>query len=154
MDNNVIPQRGVHFDDFIGTMYLKDQKGLENVQLTPVFCGANDKHDDDFVGIRYSGYDTVKTGKLQEGIMYPAKNFTAKDLDRLFTKVEAEDGTIQYRPKASLSLDEVYIRVCYKTPGKSDPDKDNLKWVAAIDGGEVFALSGEKRTYVPKDAEL
>lgn len=149
MNENYIPQRGVDFDDFIGSMYFKNEKGLENVQFTPVFCGANANHDDDFIGLRYSGYDTVKTGKLVQGIAYPAKNFTKEDLERLFDKVETEEGSV-YRPKTNLSLDEVYIRVCYS----KDADKeDNIKWVAAVDGGEVFALHGDRRKYVVKDAE-
>jgi len=150
MDNNYIPQRGVDFDDYIGSMYFADQKGLENVQFTPVFCPANENHDDDFIGIRYSGYDTKKTGKLVQGIAYPAKNFTDADLNKLFDKVETEDGEVHYSPKSSVSLDEVYIRVCYsKTEGK----EDNIKWVAGVDGGEMITLSGDRRVYQPKDAE-
>lgn len=149
MTTNNIPERGIDFDDFIGSMYFKDQMGLENVQFTPVFCPANSNHDDDFIGVRYQGYDTKKTGKLIQGIAYPAKNFTAEDKERLFDKVETEEGPV-YRTKANLSLDEVYIRVCYsKKEGKSD----NIKWVAAVDGGEVFALHGDRRKYVEKDAE-
>jgi len=150
MDNNYIPQRGVDFDDYIGSMYFADRKGLENVQFTPVFCPANENHDDDFIGIRYSGYDTKKTGKLVQGIAYPAKNFTDADLNKLFDKVETEDGEVHYSPKSSVSLDEVYIRVCYsKTEGK----EDNIKWVAGVDGGEMITLSGDRRVYQPKDAE-
>lgn len=150
MDTNYIPQRGVDFDDFIGSMYFADQKGLENVQFTPVFCPANEHHDDDFIGIRYSGYDTRKTGKLVQGIAYPAKNFTAEDLNKLFNKVELEDGSVRYVPKSTGGFDEVYIRVCYsKTEGK----EDNIKWVAAVDSGEMIALTGERRVYNPKDAE-
>jgi len=154
-NENYIPQRGVDFDDFIGSMYLANQKGLENVQLVPVFCPANDKHDDDFIGIRYQGYATnadkkEDVGKLVSDIMYPSKNYTKEDLERLFDKVEAEDGTIRYTPKSSVSFDEVYIRVCYS---KKEGKKDNIKWVSAIDGGEVFTLSGDRRAYNPKDAE-
>ena len=150
MNQTFVPQRGVDFDDFIGSMYFADQKGLENVQFTPVFCPANENHDDDFVGIRYSGYDTKKTGKLVQGIMYPAKNFTEEDLERLFTKTDLKDGSVKYTAKTNLSLDEVYIRVCYS---KQEGKEDNIKWVSAIDGGEVFYLHGERRVYNPKDAE-
>jgi len=150
MNANGIPERGIDFDDFIGSMYFSDQKGLENVQFTPVYCPANEKHDDDFVGIRYSGYDTRKTGKLIQGIAYPAKNFTAEDIERLFTKVELENGEVKYVPKSSASLDEVYVRVCYS---KQEGKEDNIKWVAAVDGGEVLVLHGDRRTYNPKDAE-
>lgn len=150
MNNNYIPQRGVDFDDFIGSIYFKDQKGLENVQFKPVFCPANGKHDDDFIGLSYSGYDTIKTGKLIQGIAYPSKNFTKDDLDRLFDKIEGKDGSVQYRAKSDLSFDEVYIRVCYS---KEEGKEDNIKWVAAVDGGEVFSLHGDRRVYVQKDAE-
>ena len=150
MNQTFVPQRGADFDDYIGSMYFADQKGLENVQFTPVFCHANENHDDDFVGIRYSGYDTKKTGKLFQGIMYPAKNFTKEDLERLFTKTDLEDGSVKYTAKTNLSLDEVYIRVCYS---KQEGKEDNIKWVSAIDGGEVFYLHGERRVYNPKDAE-
>ena len=89
-------------------------------------------------------------GKLVTGIMYPARNFTEKDVEKLFDAVEAEDGTVSYRLKGNVSLDEVYIRVCYaQTEGK----EDTIKWVAAVDGGEVFTLSGDRRVYNPKDAE-
>lgn len=151
MNSNYVPQRGVDFDDFIGSMYFQSHLGLENPQMTPVFCPANEKHDDDFIGIRVTGYATKVDGKLVELIVYPTKNFTPEDLDRLFDKRELEDGSVKYSPKSSASsLEEVYIRVCYGKDGK----KDNYKWVAAVNGGELFHLSGEKRTYVPKDAEL
>lgn len=154
MNQNYVPQRGVDFDDFIGSIYFEAQKGLENVQFKPVFCPANTKHDDDFIGISYSGYATKATGKdagkLVQGIAYPAKNFTDADLERLFDKIEAKDGSVQYRAKSNLSFDEVYIRVCYS---KDEGKEDNIKWVAAVDGGEVFHLSGDRRVYVQKDAE-
>lgn len=157
MNANNIPERGIDFDDFIGTMYLEDEKGLENVQMIPVFCPANEKHDDDFVGIRYQGYSTkevpskkVRRGQLISGIIYPAKNFTAEDLERLFVKVEMEDGTVHYSPNPAVSFDEVYIRVCYS---KSEDKEDTLKWVAAVDGGEAVVLHGDRRAYNPKDAE-
>ena len=155
MNQNYIPQRGVDFDDFIGTLYFANQKGLENVQFTPVYCPANDKHDDDFIGIRYSGYATNAAkredmGKLVQGIAYPARNFTEKDVEKMFDKVEGENGVVIYRPKANVTFDEVYVRVCYaQTEGK----EDSIKWVAAVDGGEVITLSGDRRTYNPKDAE-
>ena len=149
MNQNYIPQRGVDFDDFIGSIYLRNRMGLESPQFTPVFCPANANHDDDFIGIRISGYATKEDGKLVQEIAYPAKNFTKDDLDKLFNKVETEDG-VKYTVKSSASaLDEVYIRVCYGKDGK----KDNLKWVAAVSGGEVFHLSGDRRTYQPKDGE-
>lgn len=154
MNDNYIPQRGVDFDDFIGSIYFENQKGLENVQFTPVFCPANANHDDDFIGIRYSGYATKAkgkdAGKLIQGIAYPAKNFSSEDLTRLFDKVEAEDGAVSYRPKSSISFDEVYVRVCY---AQSEGKEDTIKWVAAVDGGEVIALHGDRRRYTPKDAE-
>ena len=155
MNENFMPQRGVDFDDFIGTLYFKNQIGLENVQMIPVFCPANEKHDDDFVGIRVQGYATKAerredVGKLVSKILYPAKTFTEEDLKRLFDKIETEDGNVHYSPKSSVSFDEVYIRVCYS---KSDKE-DNLKWVAAVDGGEVIALHGDRRKYVAKDAEV
>lgn len=157
METTFIPQRGVDFDDFIGSIYFNDEKGLVNVSFLPVFCPANEKHSDDFVGISYQGYTTkavpekgIKRGIWISGIMYPAKNFTKEDIDRLFDKVEAEDGTVQYRAKSSLAFDEVYIRVCYS---KQEGKEDNIKWVSAIDGGEVFVLHGDRRVYSPKDAE-
>lgn len=150
MNQNYIPQRGVDFDDFIGSLFFKAEKGMDNVQFTPVFCGANGKHDDDFIGIRYQGYQTKGNGKLVQGIMYPSKNFTKEDLERLFVKTETEDGSVVYRAKSNLTLDEVYIRVCYS---HDEEKEDNIKWVAAVDGGEVFALHGDRRVYTPKDAE-
>ena len=154
MNQNYIPQRGVDFDDFIGTIFFSEQKGLENVQFTPVYCPANDKHDDDFIGIRYSGYATKAkgkdAGKLVQGIAYPAKQFTAEDVAKLFDKIEGEGGVVAYRPKSTVTFDEVYIRVCYA----QDADKeDNIKWVAGVDGGEVITLHGDRRRYTPRDAE-
>lgn len=150
MDQNYIPQRGVDFDDFIGSIYLRSKLGLEAPQFTPVFCPANENHDDDFIGIRISGYATKTDGKLVEKIAYPSKNFTKEDLDKLFNKVETEDG-VRYTVKSSVSsLDEVYLRVCYGKDGK----KDNFKWVAGVANGELFHLSGDRRVYQPKDAEL
>ena len=143
MEANYIPQRGIDFDDFIASIYLSNTYGLENVQFVPRLCLANDNHEDDFIGIFYSGYDTKKTGKLVQGIMFPTKTFTPDDLNRLFDKVETEEGIV-YRPKSDLTLDEVYVRVCYsKTEGKAD----TIKWVSAVDGGELFSLHGEKRIY-------
>ena len=136
----------------MGSLYFKSEKKIENVQLSPVFCPKNDNHDDDFIGIHYQGYQTRGNGKLVEGIMYPAKNFTAEDKERLFDKIDTKEGTV-YRAKSNLSLDEVFIRVCYKTPGTPNPDKDNIKWVAAVDGGEVFALHGDRRKYVVKETK-
>lgn len=150
---NYIPQRGIDFDDFIGSKYFEAEKQIDNLQLNPVFCGANENHSDDFIGIAYKGYQTRGNGKLIEGIMYPSKNFTQEDLDRLFDKVSLEDGTVKYVPSKNLSLNQVYIRVCYKTPGKPNPATDTIKWVAAVDGGEVFALHGDRRRYQPKNAE-
>jgi len=155
METNYIPQRGVDFDDFIGTVYFAAQKGLENVQFNPVFCPANDNHDDDFIGIGYSGYATNATkredmGKLVQGIAYPAKNFTKEDLERLFDKVETENGEVHYRAKSSVKFDEVYIRVCYS---QKEGKEDTIKWVAAVDGGEAIVLHGDRRVYQPKDAE-
>lgn len=155
MNKDYVPQRGVDFDDYIGTTYFEKSLKMSNPQLTPVYCKANGKHDDDFIGINLSGYADTDRGSVSTSrILFPAKNFTEADLSRLFSKVTGEDGTVQYRAKNNLSLDEVFIRVCYKTPGKPNPEKDNIKWVAAIDGGEMFSLSGDKRSYVPKDAEL
>lgn len=157
MERNYIPQRGVDFDDFIGTTYFENHIGLERPQMVPVFCPKNGNHDDDFIGIRVSGYATKAKneedmGKLVQLIVYPTKEATEADIDRLFKKVEAEDGTVKYLPKESASsLDEVYIRVCYS---KEEGKADNLKWVAAVNGGELFHLSGERRVYQPKDAEL
>jgi len=155
METNYIPQRGVDFDDFIGSVYFAAQKGLENVQFKPVFCPANDKHDDDFIGISYSGYatkaeDRKDMGKLVQGIAYPAKAATKEDIERLFDKIDLENGETAYRAKASVSLDEVYIRVCY---AQSEGKADTIKWVAAVDGGEAIVLHGERRVYNPKDAE-
>ena len=154
MNPNYIPQRGVDFDDFQGMSYFAKSLKMSSPQLTPVFCGKNDKHDDDFIGISLSGYADSERGLIQTSRMiYPAKNFTQDDLTRLFDKVETKDGGVQYKPKSSLSLDEVFIRVCYKTPGKPNPEEDNMKWVVAVDGGEVFSLHGDRRVYVQKDAE-
>ena len=154
MNQNYIPQRGVDFDDYMGSIFFAEQKGLDNAKFTPVFCPANDKHDDDFIGIRYSGYATKakgkEAGKLVQGIMYPARECAEKDIDRLFDKVEDENGNVQYRPKSSVTFDEVYIRVCYaQTEGK----EDSIKWVVAVDGGEAITLSGDRRRYTPRDAE-
>ena len=154
MNQTFAPQRGVDFDDFIGTSYFEKSLKLTNPQMVPVFCPKNDKHDDDFIGIRVSGYaDSDRGLRSTVKMIYPAKDFTAADLDRLFEKVETENGTVHYRAKSSVSFDEVYVRVCYKTPGKPNPEEDNIKWVSAIDGGEVFYLHGERRVYNPKDAE-
>ena len=154
MDQNYIPVRGYDFDDFIGTSYFEKSLKMRNPQMSPVFCGANDKHDDDFIGIRLSGYANTEAGMKQTSrILYPAKNFTSEDLARLFDKVEGEGGVVRYAPKANLTFDEVFVRVCYKAPGKPNPDEDNLKWVVAIDGGEQVALHGDRRKYVAKDAE-
>lgn len=154
MENNYIPQRGVDFDDFIGTSYFKKSLKMSSPQLTPVFCPKNGKHDDDFIGINLSGYADSDRGLIQTSrIIYPAKNFTAEDLERLFDKNEAKDGTVAYRAKANVSLDEVFIRVCYKTPGKPNPEEDNIKWVVAVDHGESFALHGERRVYAPKEKD-
>lgn len=152
MNQNYVPQRGVDFDDFIGSLFLKEHYGLTSPQFTPVFCPANANHDDDFIGIRISGYATKGDGKLVEKIAYPSKNFTKEDVERIFDKTVLEDGTVRYSPKNVMSaLDELYIRVCYS---KEEGKEDNLKWVAGIAGGEVFRLSGERRVYQPKDAEL
>ena len=153
-----MPQRGVDFDDFIGTVYLEDELGLDNVQMIPVYCPANDNHDDDFIGIRYQGYSkkavpekNIKRGQLISNIMYPAKDFTEEDVLRLFDKVETEEGSVHYSPKSSVCFDEVYIRVCYS----KDPEKaDNIKWVAAVDGGEAIVLHGDRRVFISKDAEV
>lgn len=154
MDANYIPQRGVDFDDFIGTSYFAKSLKMRDPQMRPVFCPANDKHDDDFIGISLRGYADGEAGAvLKERIIYPAKNFTKDDLSRLFNKVELENGDVKYVPADNLSFDEVYVRVCYKTPGKPNPDKDNIKWVAAVDGGEAVVLHGERRVYTQKDAE-
>jgi hypothetical protein len=155
METMYIPQRGVDFDDFIGSVYFKEQKGLENVQLNPVFCPANDRHDDDFIGIQYSGYAVnaekkEDRGKLIQGIAYPAKDFTTEDLNRLFDEVEDQNGGKHYRAKSSVKFDEIYIRVCYS---QKEGKPDTIKWVAAIDGGEAVVLHGDRRTYNPKDAE-
>jgi len=155
MNENYIPQRGVDFDDFIGSEYFDAQKGLANVKFTPVFCPANENHSDDFIGIRYTGYATnairrEDRGKLMDGIMYPAKNFTKEDMERLFDDVKQADGTVKKVCKRDISLDEVYIRVCYS---KKEGKADNIKWVAAVEGGEVLALHGERRVYQPTDAE-
>jgi hypothetical protein len=155
MNENYVPQRGVDFDDFIGTTYFAEQKGLENINFNPVFCGKNENHDDDFIGIGYAGYATraekrEDRGKYVEGIMYPSKHFTKEDLDRLFDKVELENGEVRYRAKNTVKFDQVYIRVCYsQREGKAD----TIKWVSAVDGGEVIVLHGDRRTYQPKDAE-
>lgn len=153
METNYIPQRGVDFDDFIGSIYFENQKGLVNATFTPVFCPANDKHNDDFIGVRYQGYATKASGKdagkLIQGIAYPARECTEADVNALFDKVETETGIV-YRPKSDLALDELYIRVCYsQTPDK----EDNIKWVAAVSGGEVITLHGDRRRYQPADAE-
>ena len=146
---NYIPQRGVDFDDFIGTSYLKKSLKMSAPQLVPVYCPANDKHSDAFIGVRVQGYADSDQGMKQiSRIMFPTRNFTEEDLNRLFVKTELEDGTVRYSAAENFSFDEVYVRVCYKTPGKPNPDEDNLKWVAAIDGGEVIALHGDKRRYV------
>lgn len=179
MNENYIPQRGVDFDDYAGTLYFASKRfGISNVQLNPLFCGKNGKHDDDFIGISYSGYrdgafvdvngkEHKADGLLIQGIMYPAKNFTAEDLSRMFDKVELEDGEVKYTPKSNIRFDEVFIRVCYaieeservrkiKAEAKhtlSIGELDNLKWVAGVDGGEVVALHGDRRKFAVKDAE-
>jgi len=141
-----VPQRGIDFDDFIGTNYFAKRLGLENVQFRPVLVKANDKHED-FIGIGWSGYDTVGDGIYKSGLMFPTKNFTEADVKRLFNKVETEEGVV-YQPKADLAIDQVYIRVCYSR----EPEKaDTIKWVSAVEGGELFTLSGEKRVYVPAE---
>lgn len=151
MNENFIPQRGVDFDDFIGTTYFDKTLKMKNPQMVPVFCPKNANHDDDFIGIRVNGYaDSDKGSVMVSKILYPAKQFTADDLKRLFTKTEGEDGTVHYSPKSNLSFDEVYIRVCYS---HDENKEDNIKWVSAIDGGEVVVLHGERRVYNPKDAE-
>ena len=158
METNYIPQRGVDFDDFVGLYggegYFHKALGLYNPEMRPIFCNANDKHSDDFIGISLTGFAKSNLGAVKvEKIIYPAKNFTADDLDRLFDKVELENGEAKYRAKSDLVFDEVYIRVCYKTPGKPCPEKDTMKWVAVVDGGEAIVLHGDRRVYQPKDAE-
>jgi len=154
MDQNYVPQRGIDFDDFIGTSYFNKSLKMSEPQMHPVFCGKNENHTDDFIGISLTGYANSDAGYVRKDrIIYPAKNFTAEDMKRIFDKVELENGEVKYVPAKNLSLDEVYIRVCYKTPGKPDPEKDTMKWVAAVDGGEAIVLHGERRVYQPKDAE-
>ena len=151
MNPTFVPQRGVDFDDYIGTSYFEKTLKMLNPQMTPVFCAANENHSDDFIGIRLRGYADSEGGFIiKEKLLYPAKNFTEEDLKRLFDKVELEDGSTKYTAKTNLSLDEVYIRVCYS---KQEGKEDNIKWVSAIDGGEVFYLHGDRRVYNPKDAE-
>jgi hypothetical protein len=179
MKENTLPQRGVDFDDYVGSMYFaSDRFGLTNVQLKPVFCPANDNHDDDFVGIQYSGYRTEPfidadgvshkgDGLLIQGIAYPAKNFVDGDLDRLFDTTELQNGDVKHTAKSSISFDEFYVRACYPQEGskrveriKSEAKRvlslgelDNLKWVAAMEGGEAIVLHGDVRKYNVKDAE-
>jgi len=154
MTANFIPERGIDFDDFIGTTYFEKSLKINAPQMIPVFCGKNDNHDDDFIGIRLSGYADTERGSIQTSrVLYPAKEFTKADLERLFDAVTTEDGKVHYHPKSSVSFDEVYIRVCYKTPGQPNPAVDNIKWVAAVDGGEAIVLHGDRRVYNPKDAE-
>lgn len=154
MVQDYIPQRGVDFDDFVGTSYFEKSLKMQNPQMVPVYCPANDKHDDDFIGIRLSGYAMSDGGlKLVQRIIYPAKNRTDADVKRLFDATTLEDGTVKYTPKSSVSFDELYVRVCYKTQGQPNPEVDNIKWVAGVDGGEMITLTGDRRVYQPKDAE-
>ena len=154
MDNNYIPVRGYDFDDFVGSTYFDKSLKMRDPQMRFVFCKANKKHDDDYIGISLRGYaDTEAGSMLKDKPIYPAKNFTKEDMDRIFEKVELEDGTVNYVQRKDLSIDEVFIRVCYKTPGKPNPEKDNIKWVAAVDGGEAVVLHGDRRVYTQKDAE-
>lgn len=151
MEQNYIPQRGVDFDDYIGTSYFEKSLKMQAPQMIPVFCPANESHEDDFIGIRLSGYADSDKGLVQvTKMLYPAKNFTKEDLAKLFNEVKLEDGTKRYTPKSNGSFDEVYIRVCYS---KQEGKEDNIKWVAAVDGGEAVVLHGERRVYQPKDAE-
>lgn len=179
MNKNSMPQRGVDFDDYAGTkLFASDRFGLSNVNFTPIFCGANENHDDEFIGISYSGYRMENflgidgkmhssDGLLIQGIIYPSKAFTEDDLERLFDTVETDSGDTKYVLKADIRLDEAFVRVCYaledservaklKKEAKhtlSIGELDNLKWVAVVDGGEAIVLHGDRRQYIAKDAE-
>lgn len=151
METKVTVVRGYDFDDFIGSSYFEKSLKMSAPQLTPVYCKANAEHDDDFVGIVVSGYADSDQGEKQVSrMMFPTKLATKEDLNELFDEVPLQDGTTKLVAK-QVALDEIFIRVCYKTPGEPNPEVDSIKWVSFVKDGELCSLNGAKREYKKKN---
>ena len=156
MAEKYVPTRGFDFDDFVGTSYFEKSMKIKSPALVPVFSGANDKHEEDLVCFRLTGYAETEQGlKQTERMIFPVRKATDEDINGLFKTIELEDGNKRLVANDTSSLAEVYIRVCYKTPGTPNPDEDNLKWVVAVNSnGESVILHGDKIVYKPAtDAE-
>lgn len=151
METKVNVTRGIDFDDFVGSSYFEKSLKMSAPQLTPVFCKANSEHEDDFVGIVLSGYADSEQGLKQTSrMLFPTKLATDADIDELFDKVALEDGSVKLVAKP-VALDEIFIRVSYRTPGCPDPENDSIKWVSYVKDGELCGLHGKKREYKQKN---
>lgn len=127
-------------------------------QFAFVFVPKSETNAEDLVCVSASGY--TKKGTQRSILMFPARSFTAEDIKKIFKVEEGENGAKRYVPVMTPAT--VFGSVSYtdKNGTAHANAKDwTYKWNCAVilheDQSEDYVtLSGEKRVFNAKDAEL